>query len=85
MEEKTMMEPKVYFQMGISDDRYIIIMKEVSSILKTKEPIGTMLLMLESGKLRHDEQLYAAFEISKAGIEEKLASKLPALRSIFGK
>jgi hypothetical protein len=79
MEVKTtMIDPPVWFQLGISDDRYQTISKEISSILKTKEKVGVMMEMVRDSKtMSHDEQLYAAFMVAKSDIELKLFKAMP--------
>lgn len=73
-----MIEPTVWMQLGISEERYQIILKEIQSIVKTNETIGNMVLMIQSStKLSDNEKLYAAFMISKHDIQRKLAGKLP--------
>jgi hypothetical protein len=84
--EKPMMEPSVWMQLGISDDRYSVISKEIASIIKTKETIGNMMLMIQSSKMNHDEQLYAAFMVAKTDIQNKLVDKMPPMgRSVIKK
>jgi len=71
-------EPTVWFQLGISDERYNVISKEISSIIKTGEKPGVQMEMIKNVQwMSHDEQLYAAFMIAKADIGNKLLNKLP--------
>jgi hypothetical protein len=74
-------------QLGISDDRHKIASMEISSILKTKETIGNMMLMVQtSGKLSEEEKLYAAFLVGKEYIQRKLIEKMPPMgRSVIQK
>jgi hypothetical protein len=76
-----MMEPTVYFQLGISEERYSgIVSKEINSVLKTQDTIGNMLLMIQgSGKLTPDEKYYAAFMIAKEDVKRKLIGAMPAI------
>jgi hypothetical protein len=73
-----MIEPSVYMQLGISDDRYKIISKEIKSILKTNEKPGVMMEMVKGNQLlSHDEKLYAAYMIAKSDISNKLYNAMP--------
>ena len=73
-----MTEPEIWFQMGISDERHAIAAREIASILKTKEPIGTMMLMVQdSTVLMNNEKQYAAFMIAKEDIKRRLAKAMP--------
>lgn len=75
-----MMEPTVWMQLGISEARYTVTQREIDSILKTKETIGNMMLMVKDNqKLSYDEKYYAAFAISKEQTQRKLMNALPAL------
>lgn len=75
-----MIEPTVSMQLGISDDRYHIAVREIDSILKTKETIGNMMLMVQSsGKLSEEEKLYAAFLVGKEYVQRKLIEKMPPI------
>lgn len=77
-----MIEPTVYFQLGISDDRYQIISKEISTIIKTGERPGVMLEMVKNSRtMNNDEKLYAAFMVAKSDINSKLMNAMPE----FGK
>jgi hypothetical protein len=77
-----MIEPSIWMQLGISDDRYAIISKEISSILKTGEKTGIMMEMVKDSRtMSNDEKLYAAFMVAKSDIERKLFNSMPA----FGK
>jgi hypothetical protein len=73
-----MMEPTIYMQLGISNERYIVISKEIESILKTNETTGNMILMVQSSaKMSVDEKYYAVYMIAKQDIQRKLAGSLP--------
>lgn len=73
-----MIEPTVWMQLGISDDRYIIISREIASIVKTKEKVGILMEMVKDNQIMtSDEKLYAAFIISKYYIERKLFASMP--------
>jgi len=73
-----MIEPTVWMQLGISDDRYNIISKEISSIIKTREKVGIMMEMVKDSKtMNNDEKLYAAFIVAKSDIESKLFKSMP--------
>ena len=75
-----MIEPTVYFQLGISEERYSAISKEISSILKTNEKIGIMLVMAKDSKtMNSDEKMYAAFMIAKSDIQSKMMKGIPAI------
>ena len=75
-----MSEPTVWMQLGVSEERFATVTsKEIESILRTKETIGNMILMVQSStKLTENERLYAAFHIAKYDIARKLAGKLPS-------
>jgi hypothetical protein len=72
------MEPTVYFQLGISEERYSgVVSKEIIRILKTNETVGNMMLMVQSNtKLTNDEKYYAAFEVSRKYQMGKLMSAI---------
>jgi hypothetical protein len=73
-----MMEPTVWMQLGITEERHRVVLAGIQSIVKTKETIGNMMLMVQgSTKLSENEKLYAAFMVSKYDIQRKLAAKLP--------
>ena len=73
-----MMEPTIWMQLGIAENRYNIVNGVIQSIVKTKETTGNMMLMVQSStKLSENEKLYAAFMVSKHDIQRKLAAKLP--------
>jgi hypothetical protein len=73
-----MIEPTIWMQLGISDDRYIIISREITTITNTKEKVGILMEMVkDSTTMTSDEKLYAAFIISKYYIERKLFSSMP--------
>lgn len=73
-----MTEPTIWMQLGISDDRYNVISKEIASILKTKETTGNMMLMVKaSEKMSDDEKYYAVYMIAKEDIFKKLMDAMP--------
>ena len=72
-------EPTVYFQLGISDDRYHVISKEIQSIIKTNEPVGVQMEMAQQSRMSEAEKMYAAFMIAKADIQNKLIRKMPPM------
>ena len=73
-----MIEPTVWMQLGITEERYKIVLAGIEGITKTKESIGNMMLMIQgSKKMTDDEKLYAAFMISKFDIQRKLSGRLP--------
>ena len=76
-----MMEPTVYFQLGISEERFRgIVSREIASILKTNESVGNMMMMVQSNtKLTVDEKYYAAFAVSKEYQMRKLMGAMPAI------
>ena len=76
-----MMEPTVYFQLGISEERFRgIVSREISSILKTHESIGNMMLMVQGNTtLTPDEKYYAAFMVAKEDVNRKLIGAMPAM------
>ena len=73
-----MMEPTVYFQLGISEERYAtVVSREISSILKTKESIGNLMLMVQGNtRLTQDEKYYAAFAVAKEDTNRKLINAM---------
>lgn len=73
-----MIEPTVWMQLGISDDRYRIIDQEIQKIVKTRKRIGDMaLLVRDCPRFTDDEKLYAMFVISKHDIIRKLMDVAP--------
>ena len=72
-----MIEPTVYMQLGISDDRYHVISKEIQSIIKTNEPVGVQMEMAQQSRMSEAEKMYAAFMIAKADIQNRLIMKMP--------
>ena len=75
-----MNEPTIWLQLGITQERYPVIEKEIKSILMTKETIGNMMLMIQqSTKMNSNEQLYAAFMVSKEDIVRRLMNAMPAI------
>ena len=76
-----MLEPTIYFQLGISEERFKgVVTPEINSILKTNETVGNMMLMVQGNvKLTVDEKYYAAFAISKEYQMRKLMSAMPAI------
>jgi hypothetical protein len=74
-----MKEPTIWLQLGISDERYRVISTEISSILKTGETSGNMMLMLKSNtKMSIDEKYYAAYMIAREDMMRKLTNAMPA-------
>jgi hypothetical protein len=73
-----MNEPTVWFQLGITEQRYQKVSKEIASILKTNETIGNMMLMVKESKLSSDEQLYAAYMVAREDMMRKLSNAMPA-------
>lgn len=79
-----MIEPSIWLQLGISDDRYnSVIVKEIASILATNETIGNMMLMVQGNtKLSYDEKFYLAFAVAKEDVKRRLIKTMPG--RIFG-
>jgi len=81
-----MMEPTIWMQLGLTEAQAESITKEVSSILKTKEKIGTMMMMIKDCKMTTDETQYATFLLAKEDIGRRLLAGLPAgIRPLFEK
>ena len=74
-----MNEPTIWMQLGISDERFnTVTLREIESVLRTKETIGNMMLLVQdSQKLQENEKLYAAFVIAKHDIMRRLHNKMP--------
>lgn len=72
-----MMDPTIWLQLGVSEQRYPKLCKEIESILKTHESVGNMMLMVRDSKLNSDEQLYAAYMIAKEDVMRKLGDAMP--------
>ena len=72
-----MQEPSIWLQLGVSEQRYPKLCKEINSILKTRESVGNMMLMVRDSKLSPDEQLYAAYMIAKGDMMRKLSDAMP--------
>lgn len=74
-----MMEPTIWMQLGITEERYNVVVKEVESVIKTKETIGNMMLMVQSSaKMNESEKFYAAFLLSKEETMRRLMNALPS-------
>ena len=82
-----MIEPTIWMQLGISDDRYYVLLQEVTGILRTKETIGKMMLMVQANtKLSVDERYYAVFLIAREDIKRRLMKSVPAIgKGMIGK
>jgi hypothetical protein len=80
-DELIMMEPTVYFQLGISEERFqSVVSRKITSILKTNESIGNLMLMVQGDTtLTPDEKFYAAFAIAKEDVNRKLIRAIPAI------
>ena len=74
-----MIEPTIYMQLGLTDDRYHAVMVEINSILKTKETTGNMMLMVTGSRklLNENEKMYAVYMIAKEDIVRKLMATIP--------
>lgn len=78
MESAEMIEPTVWMQLGISDDRYIAVEQEIRKIISSGKRIGDMSCMIRDCKnFTDDEKLYAMFMVSKYDIVRKLAEVAP--------
>jgi len=79
-------EPTIWLQLGLTETGYTTVTKEVQSILKTKEKIGTMMLMVKDSTMTTDEKQYASFLVAKEDISRRLIDRLPAMvRPMFEK
>jgi hypothetical protein len=74
-----MIEPTIWLQLGLTESQAGHVTKEIQSILKTKEKIGTMMLMVKDSTMTTDEKQYASFLIAKEDITRRLVSAVPAM------
>jgi|WetSurMetagenome_2_1015567.scaffolds.fasta_scaffold981957_2 hypothetical protein len=79
---KNMDDPKIWFQLGITEHRVPTIEKEIARVIKTYANTGVKLQMIqEHPDLSEGEKLYGAFMVAKSEIQRKLMDATPS----FGK